>query len=228
MKHRFFISVRRSVRHAMLSAGVLLLAACGPAVPLSEEELKELHAFRPPHQVEHTTHRHLMPVNPERLEMVERQRREIYDFLVGVGARPGDTVILASRRARLDHRAEVEKFIRRLGLRPDTRVIKESKGGDLPDGYDNAILIQFELFLVQHHECGQWGETVKSGFYNTSPKNFGCATTKVLDQQIAYPSSLIRGKTLSYSGGGGGSNSGGTPAAAGTAAGAPGGGTAAQ
>lgn len=212
---RGLIQVRRAIGYMALSAGIAVLAACAPAQPLPEEELAELHRFRPPHQVEHTTHRHLVPVNPDQTEMAEQQRRDLYDFLVGVGARPGDEVVVASRRARLDHRGAVENFIRRLGLRPDTRLIKETKAGDAPDGYDNAILIQFELFIVQHHDCGQWGETVKTSFYNTTLKNFGCATTAALDQQIAYPSSLIRGKTLSYSGAAGGSSSGSTPAAAG-------------
>lgn len=222
------LEFRRAVAYFALSAGIAALAACGaPSQPLSEDELAEGYRFRPPHQVEHTTHTYLVPVNPERIELAEQQRRDLYDFLVGVGARPGDEVVVAARRARLDNRGEVVKFMRRLGLRPDMRLIKETEAGDISDGYDNAILVRFELFIVEDITCGQWGEKVKTNYYNTSLKNFGCATTSVLNDEIAYPSTLIRGKTLSYSGAGG-SNAGGTPAAAGAAAPAGGAATAAQ
>ncbi len=220
--------IRRTAGRLTLVAGLIVLAGCVPSEPMSEDELAEGYRFRPPHQVEHTTHRHLMPVNPEMTELAEQQRRDLYDFLVGVGARPGDTVVVASRRARLDHRGQVENFIRRLGLRPDTRLIKETAAGDVPDGYDNAVLVQFDLFIVEDLQCGKWGEKVKTNFYNTSHKNFGCSTTAALNSQIAYPSSLIRGKPLSYSGTDGGANAGSTPAAAGAAAPGAGGAAAAQ
>lgn len=218
---------RRIVGYFALSIGLLGLAACVPSQPVSEDELAERYRFRPPHRVEHTTHTYLVPINPERLEMAEQQRRDLYDFLVGVGARPGDAVVVAARRARLDNRGDVVRFVRRLGLRPEMKLIKETEAGDVSDGYDNAILIRFELFIAEGLQCGQWGETVKTNFYNTSLKDFGCATTSALNEEIAYPSSLIRGKTLSYSGAGG-SNAGSTPAAAGAAAPAGGGAAAAQ
>lgn len=179
-------------------AAVSLGACATPAVPLSDAELDRGHQFRPPYQVEHTVHRHLVPVAATNATIDERQYRDLYNFLIGAGARTGDMVVLASRRARLEQRAQVQNFLWRVGLRPETQLIKELEPGSEDDGYDNVILVRYDRYTPRQHECGKWGEKVKSNYYNTSPTNFGCATTNAMQQQVAYPSSLIEGTLLDF------------------------------
>lgn len=182
-----------------ISVAVLAgLASCGPAVKMSDEDLAQGHQFRPAFQVENTTHRHLIPLDPADIDFVEQQRRDLYDFLVGVGAQPGDTVIVAARRARLDHRGEIVEFVRRMGIKPDLRLIKEPKPGAEDDGYDTAVLIQFHRYVTRNPECGEWKNRYSTRFYNISPPDFGCTNTAALQQQVAYPSSLVAGSALDF------------------------------
>jgi pilus biogenesis lipoprotein CpaD len=185
-------------RLCLLATTVVALAGCGPATPMSEEDLTERHKFRPEFQVEQTVHHYLVPVDPAKVDFVEQQRRDMYDFLVGVGAQPGDKVIVAARRERLDHRSEIVRFVRQLGLHPDLRLIKDPKPGAEDDGYDKAILVQFHRYVTRDPECGVWKEDFETRFNNVNPPNFGCANTAALQQQVAYPSSLIAGETLDF------------------------------
>lgn len=143
-------TISRIGRIGIVTAALAGLASCGPAVKMSDEDLARGHQFKPAFQVENTTHRHLIPLNPADIDFVEQQRRDLYDFLVGVGAQPGDSVIVAARRARLDHRGEIVEFVRRMGLKPDLRLIKEPKPGAEDDGYDTAILIQFHRYVTRN------------------------------------------------------------------------------
>lgn len=185
-------------RTGSLVALLLAVAACGPAKPMSEDQLTERHRFRPAYEVEQTVHRHLVPVDPARVEFKEQQRRDMYDFLVGIGAQPGDKVIVAARRERLDHREPVVRFVRELGLHPDLRLIKDPKPGAEDDGYDRAILVQFHRYVTRDLDCGRWKHDFKTRFNNVNPHNFGCANTAAMQQQIAYPSSLVSGETLDF------------------------------
>lgn len=195
MQNLDFRSIGRVFLLAVLAFG---LEACSPGKPLSEQELTEAHQFRPEFQVEHTVHTHLVPIDPSKIDFREQQRRDLYDFLVGVGAQPGDKVIVAARRNRLDHRKDVVRFVRELGLVPDLRLIKDLKPGNEGDGYDRAVLIQFDRYVTRDPDCGRWKDTFTNRFYNASPPNYGCANTAALQQQIAYPSSLIVGETLDF------------------------------
>jgi pilus biogenesis lipoprotein CpaD len=185
-------------RLCLLASTLVAVASCGTATPMSEEELTERHQNRPEIQVEHTAHRHLIPIDPANTDFVEQQRRDMYDFLVGVGAQPGDKVIVAARRARLDHRGEIVLFVRQLGLHPDMRLIKEPKQGAEDDGYDKAILVQFNRYVARDIECGSWKQDYATRFNNVNPHNFGCANTAALQRQVAYPSSLIAGEALDF------------------------------
>ncbi|MCK4866500.1 MAG: hypothetical protein KAT39_00515 [Alphaproteobacteria bacterium] len=185
-------------RFGILATALLVISGCGPAAPMPEEELTERHQFRPQFQVEQTVHRYLVPVNPAKVDFAERQRRDMYDFLVGVGAQPGDEVIVAARRERLDHRGEIVRFVRRLGLHPDLRLIKDPKPGAEDDGYDKAILVQFHRYVTRDLDCGKWKQDYETRFNNVNPPDFGCANTAALQQQVAYPDSLIAGKTLDF------------------------------
>lgn len=190
--------VRRPLAGLFALAGLIALGACAPSNPPSDAELDRKHRFKPPYTVEHTVHRHLVPVSTARAEIDEQQFRDLYDFLVGVGVRTGDNVIVAARRSRLDRRDEVTKFLRRAGVIPDLRLIKEGAVSGDEDGYDNAILVQFDRYTPRQPDCGNWGEPVKTNFYNTSLEDFGCTTTAALQQQVAYPSSLIAGQPLTF------------------------------
>lgn len=186
------------VKHMFVLAAIgVALAACTPGRPLTEQELADGHKFKPEFQVEHTVHTHLVPIDPARIDFPEQERRDLYDFLVGVGAQPGDRVIVAVRRNRLDHRHIVVQFVRELGLEPDLRLIKDLKPGN-EDGYDRAILIRFDRYVARNPDCGNWDNSYIARFNNINPKNFGCANTAALQQQIAYPSSLIQGETLDF------------------------------
>ena len=182
----------------LLAAMLVALAGCAPGQPMPEEELTERHMFRPQIQIEHTTHRHLVPIDPAKVDFYEQQRRDMYDFMVGVGAQPGDTVIIAARRARLDHRSEIVRFARQLGLNPDLRLIKEPKPGAEDDGYDTAILVQFNRYVTRDLECGHWKHDYATRYNNINPRNFGCANTAALQRQVAYPSSLVAGEPLDF------------------------------
>lgn len=186
------------VAGAMLAlAGIL--SACSPGRDLTEEELAQGHKFRPEYSVELTTHRHLVPVAPGQVAFVEQQQRDLFDFLVGVGAHPGDRVVIAARRSRLEHRGDIVRFVRELGLVPDLRLIKDQKLGEEGDGYDAAILIQFERYVTKNPECGKWNANDFVGRYNNiNPPNFGCSNTAMLQQQIVFPQSLIAGETLAF------------------------------
>lgn len=177
---------------------MLLVGACAPSTPLSDERVDELQQFRPPYEVERTVHQHLIPVNPTLTGVGEQQLRDLYGFLTGVGAKPGDHVILASRETRFEQRAEVQRFLQRLGLQPELRTIRAAGAAAADDGYDNAILVQYELFVARQPDCGQWHREVASNFYNTSLPDFGCSTTAAMQQQVADPSTLIQGKTLDF------------------------------
>lgn len=190
--------IRRFAALPLLALSVYLLGACAPAEPLSEERVDELNRFRPPYEVERTVHQHLVPVNPTQTEIGERQLRDLYGFLVGVGARTGDRVVLAARESRYEQRNEVQRFLQRMGLRPELRTIKAAGAAAADDGYDNAVLVQYELFLARQLNCGEWHREVATNFYNTSLGNFGCASTAAMQQQAAYPSSLIQGETLDF------------------------------
>jgi len=131
-------------------------------------------------------------------EIGEQQLRDLYGFLVGVGARPGDKVILASRELRFEQRNELERFLNRMGLRPELRTIKAPGVNAADDGYDNAVLVRYELYLGRVPDCGRWHKETATNFYNTTAENFGCANAAALQQQIAFPSSLIRGETLAF------------------------------
>lgn len=194
----FRFNIGRIGLPCLLAAVLVAMAGCGPGKPMSEEDLTERHKFRPQFQVEHTTHRHLVPVDPARVDFAEQQRRDMYDFLVGVGAQPGDTVIIAARRERLDHRGEIVRFVRQLGLTPDLRLIKDPKPGAEDDGYDRAILVQFHRYVTRNPECGEWKQDFETRFNNVNPPDFGCANTAALQQQVAYPSALIAGETLDF------------------------------
>lgn len=194
----FRFNIGRFGRPCLLAAVLVAMAGCGTPTPMSEEDLAERHQFRPQFQVEHTTHRFLVPVDPARIDFVEQQRRDMYDFLVGVGAQPGDKVIVAARRARLDHRGEIVRFVRQLGLTPDLRLIKEPKPGAEDDGYDKAILVQFHRYVTRDLECGEWKQDFETRFNNVNPPDFGCTNTAALQQQVAFPSSLIAGETLDF------------------------------
>ena len=185
-------------RLSLLAAALVALAGCGTAIPMAEEDLAERHRFKPAFQVEHTTHRYLIPVDPDQTDFVEQQRRDMYDFLVGVGAKPGDRVIVAARRARLDHRGEIVRFMRQLGLHPDLRLIKDPKPDAEDDGYDKAILVQFNSYIASDLECGRWKQDFATRFNNVNPPDFGCANVSALQKQVAYPSSLIAGETLDF------------------------------
>lgn len=176
----------------------LMLGACAPSTPLTDAEIDRGHQFRPPYQVEHTVHRHLVPVSTTNTLIDDRQFRDLYGFLIGAGAQTGDKVVLASRRARLEQRAQVHEFLRRVGLRPETKLIKDLDAGSEDDGYDQVILVRFDRYTPRQHECGKWGEEVKTSFYNTALKNFGCATTNAMQQQAAFPSSLVEGQLLDF------------------------------
>lgn len=185
-------------RMAVTIASLAMLSACSPGKPMSEEDLAKGHQFKPAYQVEQTVHRYLIPINPQKVDFPEQQRRDLYDFLVGIGAQPGDRVVVGARRARLDHRGEIVEFVRRLGLKPDLRLIKEPKPGADDDGYDTAILIQFHRFVTRNPDCGKWDYSYSTRYYNTSPEDFGCSNTAGLQQQVAYPSSLVSGETLDF------------------------------
>lgn len=185
-------------RLAVSCVVLALLAACSPGKQMSEEELNARHAFRPAPEVEQTVHRHLIPLNPQNVEFYEPQRRDLYDFLVGVGAQTGDTVIVGARRSRLEHRGKIVEFVRRLGLKPDLRLIKDPKPGAEEDGYDTAILVQFHRYVTRAPECGKWDSNYTTRYNNVNPPNFGCANIATLQAQIAYPSSLISGETLEF------------------------------
>ena len=194
----FRYTISRIGRIGISIAVLAGLASCGPAVKMSDEDVARGHQFRPAFEVENTTHSHLIPLDPADTDLVEQQRRDLYDFLVGVGAQPGDTVIVAARRARLDHRGEIVEFVRRMGIRPDLRLIKEPKPGAEDDGYDTAVLIQFHRYVTRNPECGKWESKYSTRFYNHSPPDFGCSNTAALQQQVAYPSSLVAGSTLDF------------------------------
>ncbi len=189
---------------------VLSLAACGPAVSLSEEARQRGNQLRPPHEVEMTVHQHQVAFDPSRPAISEQERRRLYGFLAGAGARTGDRVLLASRRNRLAHRGQVERFVRALGLRPTTRWIKETEGDAAVEGYDTAIYVRYEHYVAIAPECGRWSEAVATGFYNTTPANFGCSTAANYSRQIAFPSSLIVGESAIFPAAGTGSTSGGS------------------
>lgn len=195
----FNLNIGRLARPGFLVAMLVALAGCGPAKLMTEEELTERHMSRPQIQVEHTVHRHLVPIDPAKADFYEQQRRDMYDFMVGVGAQPGDTVIIAARRARLDHRSEIVQFARQLGLNPDLRLIKEPKPGAEDDGYDTAILVRFDRYVTRKLECGRWKHDYATRFNNVNPPDFGCTNTAALQQQVAYPSSLIAGEPLDFS-----------------------------
>ena len=184
---------------ALSVAAILALTGCGSgAVPISEEDLVRSHTLRPPFEVERTVHEHLVVIDPTKPEISEQERRSLFGFLVGVGVQPGDVVILAARRNRLEQRGSVVRFLRQAGVRPDIRLIKESDANLEDDGYDRAIIVRYERYIAVTPDCANWHEKVKTTYYNNSPSNFGCANTAALTQQIAYPSSLIRGVTLDY------------------------------
>lgn len=183
---------------AVLGAVLLSLAGCGPATKISEDELTERHKFRPEYEVEHTVHRHLVPLDPTKIEFREPQRRDLYEFLVGIGAQPGDKVIVAARRERLDHRSVIVNLVRQMGLVPDLRLIKDPKPGAEDDGFDRAILVQFHRYVARDMDCGRWKHDFPTRFYNMNPHNFGCANTAAMQQQVAYPSSLITGEALDF------------------------------
>ncbi|MDH5556228.1 MAG: CpaD family pilus assembly protein [Alphaproteobacteria bacterium] len=185
-------------RIGYIAATLVMLSGCGTSAPMPEEELTERHKFKPEYQVEQSVHRYLVPVDPAKVDFQEQQRRDMYDFLVGIGAKPGDTVIVASRRERLDHRVEIVRFVRQLGLNPDMRLIKDQKLGDEDDGYGKAILIQFHSYVTREMDCGEWKQEYSTRFNNLSPPNFGCTNVSVMQQQVAYPSSLIAGDTLDF------------------------------
>lgn len=186
------------MRSAIALLAGLMLAACAPSGPPSEEMVTQRQQFGRPYQVERTVHTHLVPVSATNSKIGEQQYRDLYSFLIGSGARTGDVVVLASRRSRLDHRGQVQEFLRSVGVRPVTKLITDPKAGAEDDGYGEAILVQFDLYLPQQHVCGQWGEEVKTTYYNTPLKNFGCTTTNAMQQQVAYPSSLIEGNLLAF------------------------------
>lgn len=189
---------RRVARAAVLAFAGLALAACAPTEPLTDAEVDRGHQLRPPYQVEYTVHRHLLPVSVTDTTVTEQQFRDLFDFLIGVGVKTGDRVVLASRRSRLEQRDQVHQFLRRAGVHINLQLIKDSAPGSDDDGYDNVIMVRFDRYTQRQHECGQWGEKVRSNFYGTSHKNFGCATTANLQQQVAYPSSLIEGEPLAF------------------------------
>lgn len=189
---------RRNILAIIAALAGLALGACAPSAPLTDAEIDDGHRFRPPYQVEHTVHRHLVPVSAANTLIDDRQFRDLYGFLIGAGAQTGDTVVLASRRARLEQRAQVHEFLRRVGLRPETKLIKDLDAGSEDDGYDQAILVRFDRYTPRQHECGKWGEEVKTTFYNAALKNFGCATTNAIQQQAAFPASLIVGHLLDF------------------------------
>lgn len=194
----FSFNIDRIGRSGVLAAMLVALAGCGTPTPMPEDEVVERHKLRPDYQVEHTVHRHLVPVEPAKVDFREQQRRDMYEFLVGVGAQPGDKVIVAARRERLDHRGVIVRFVRKMGLNPDLRLIKDPKPGAEDDGYDKAILIQFHSFVTRDMECGEWDQDYATRFNNVNPPNFGCASTAAMQQQIAYPSALIAGETLDF------------------------------
>jgi len=212
-------------RHMVAGAMVAvygLLSACAPGEPIADDKLAELDRFGPPHEVQFTTHDYLVPINQAKSEFTDRTLRDVYGFLVGAGARPGDTVILAARETNLDQRASLVTFIRRLGLQPDLRTIKAPSGG-VADGYETVILIRYDRYIALQPECGIWENDPRRNFYNVAPPNFGCSTTAALDQQIAYPASLISGTPLGMSGGASVSQQGGSTTTGGAAAAVAGG-----
>ncbi len=176
----------------------LTVGACVPSTPMSDADLDRGHQFGPPYQVEHTVHRHLVPVSATNTAIDEQQFRDLYNFLIGVGARNGDRVVLASRRSRLEQRAQVHEFLARVGVRSDLKLIKEPEASAIDDGYDLAILVRFDRYTPRPPECGAWGEKVKTTYYNTSLRDFGCSTVRNRHQQVAYPSSLIEGELLAF------------------------------
>jgi len=191
-------AARRTSVALLAAIAGLTLGACAPGTPLTDAEIDRGHQFRPPYQVEHTVHRHLLPVSTTKALIDDKQFRDLYSFLIGAGAQTGDKVVLASRRARLEQRAQVEEFLRRVGLRLETKLIKDLDAGSEDDGYDQVILVRFDRYTPRQHECGKWGEKVKTTYYNTSLRNFGCATTNAMQQQVAFPSTLIEGQLLEF------------------------------
>ncbi len=189
---------RKIIAVALSVAAVLVLAGCGGAVPIAEDDLVRSHELRPPFEVERTVHEHLVLIDPTKPEISEQERRNLFGFLVGVGVQPGDKVILASRRDRLEQRGSVSRFLRQAGVRPDVRLIKEAGANLEDDGYDRAVIVRFERYIAKSPECANWRQKVKTNYYNNSPSNFGCTNNAALAEQIAYPSSLIRGVTLDY------------------------------
>jgi type IV pilus biogenesis protein CpaD/CtpE len=189
----------RWTRLAIIAAlAGLTVGACAPGAPMSDAELDRGHQFGPAYQVEHTVHRHLVPVSATNVLIDEAQFRDLYEFLVGVGARGGDRVVLAARRSRLEQRAQVELFLTRVGVHSDLKLIKDQEASAEDDGYDLAILVRFDRYTPRQPQCGVWGEKVKTNYYNTSPRNFGCSTVASRQQQVAYPSSLIEGELLAF------------------------------
>lgn len=179
-------------------ASLAVLAGCGTATTVTKEEQTARNQLRPEIKVEHTVHRHMIPVDPARIDFEEQERRDLYDFLVGVGARPGDTVVVAARRARLEQRGEIVRFVRQVGLKPDLRLIKEPKQGAEDDGYDSAVLVRVDRYVTHDITCGRWKDSYSDRFNNFRPPNFGCSDTAALQRQVAYPSSLIAGETLDF------------------------------
>lgn len=207
MRRFAFVRSREIAAPVFALIAVLSLSACGPAQQISGEARQQGNMLGPVNQVEMTVHQHQVAFDPSRPTISEQERRSLYGFLIGAGARPGDRVLLASRRNRLAHRGQVERFIRSLGLRPETRWIKESKGVVAVEGYDTIIYVRYEHYVAITPECGRWSERVATGFYNTVPANFGCATRANLTRQIAYPSSLVTGESALFSSGGSSSTS---------------------
>lgn len=198
MPYRPFLKALYTAGSAFAVLAALTLSACAPSVPMSDEDLVRAHQFRPPYRVDRTVHEHLVSFNPTKPEFSERERRNLYGFFVGVGASPGDRVVLASRNNRLEQRGELVHFLRQMGLRPEVQLIKEDPNTAQTNSYDTVIIVRYVRYIVRRPDCANWTKDNYTNFYNTPQKNFGCATTAALGQQIAYPSSLIQGVTLSY------------------------------
>ncbi len=188
----------RSFRLApvVIMALAVFVTGCAKEQPMAKERVAELNQFGPPVSVQYTSHTHLVPTNSATIEVPERNLRDLYGFLIGLNARPGDRVMLAARTERMEQRDQIEVFLKKLGLRPETRVIKERMQSAPDDGYDNVVMVEYKAFLPLIPECGKWDPNEMRNYENVNMSNYGCSNKAALAQQAAYPQHLVQGLPL--------------------------------
>ena len=176
-------------RLASLLATILLVSAC----TISETEHWSPQEAPKENKVDWVTFNHNVGFASPSSSLSKAERSEISRFLAEVDIGYSDRVFIRGKTGSGNHQvAAVEKYLRKLKLRPEIVIARGAK---------RPVSVVVGRYLVTTPRCPDWSKQPGLDSANRRSSNFGCATTSNLGLMVADPGDLVHGQAMGPSDG---------------------------